>query len=139
MGRKHRKVTGACLCGQVEFTVELPAKWCAHCHCTRCQRSHGAGFVTWFGVNKEHLTLEKGEKLLRWVSASKKSEYGFCGHCGSSMLFRSTKWLDEIHITLANVHNDIGLKPQAHVYFDTHVDWLNFEDTLERHVDPDVK
>ena len=55
------------------------------------------------------------------------------------MLFRSTKWEDEIHITLANIAMDIGLKPQAHVYFDTHVDWLNFDDELERHVDPDVK
>ena len=115
MGRKHRKVTGECLCGQIEFTVELPEKWCAHCHCTRCQRSHGAGFVTWFGVNKEYFTLEKGEKLLKWVPSSKKSEYGFCSRCGSSMLFRSTKWADEIHITLANVQNDIGLQPQAHV------------------------
>ena len=90
-------------------------------------------------MNRKHFTLEKGEKLLRWASSSKKSEYGFCGRCGSSMLFRSTKWEDEIHITLANIAMDIGLKPQAHVYFDTHVDWLNFEDTLERHVDPDVK
>jgi len=66
-------------------------------------------------------------------------EYGFCSRCGSSMLFRSTKWADEIHITLANVQNDIGLQPQAHVYFDTHVDWLNFDDELKRHVDPVVK
>ena len=55
------------------------------------------------------------------------------------MLFRSTKWADKIHITLANVTVDIGLEPQAHAYFDTHVDWLNFDDELKRHVDPDVK
>lgn len=90
-------------------------------------------------MNKEYFTLEKGEKLLKWVPSSKKSEYGFCSRCGSSMLFRSTKWADEIHITLANVQNDIGLQPQAHVYFDTHVDWLNFDDELKRHVDPVVK
>lgn len=139
MGRNRRKVKGACLCGQVQFTVKLPAKWCAHCHCTRCQRSHGAAFVTWFGVNKDHFSLDKGEQLLRWVSSSKKSEYGFCINCGSSMLFRSTKWENEIHITLANISMDIGLKPQAHVYFDTHVDWFNIDDSLERRVDPDNK
>ena len=55
------------------------------------------------------------------------------------MLFRSTKWIDDIHITLANVNADIGIKPKAHVYFDTHVDWLNFEDGLKRHVDPDSR
>ena len=55
------------------------------------------------------------------------------------MLFRSTKWIDEIHITLANVNGDIEIKPKAHVYFDTHVGWLNFEDGLKRHVAPDSR
>jgi hypothetical protein len=136
---KNRKVSGACLCGKVKFQIEMPVKWCAHCHCTRCRKSHGAGFVTWFGVNNKHFKFLKGEKILRWFSSSKKSEYGFCSLCGSSMLFRSTKWIDEIHITLANVNTDIEIKPKAHVYFDTHVDWLNFEDGLKRHVDPDSR
>lgn len=130
------KTLGSCLCGQVEFSVKLPAKWCVHCHCTRCRRSHGAGFVTWFGVNKKQFTLKKGEEFLKWYHSSEKSEYGFCGNCGSSVLFRSTKWPDEIHITLSNVRSGIGMEPRAHVYFDTHVEWLDFDDDLERHLAP---
>lgn len=37
---------GQCLCGVIKFTARFPSKWVAHCHCTRCQRAHGAAFVT---------------------------------------------------------------------------------------------
>ena len=38
------------ICGTVEFSVALPTLFCGHCHCTMCQRNHGAAYVTWFGV-----------------------------------------------------------------------------------------
>ena len=56
----------------------------------------------------------------------------FCSKCGSSILFKSTKWQGEIHITLANLNLSFDIKPQAHAYFDTHVDWLNFDDGIKR-------
>ncbi len=136
MRPKSNSISGSCLCGEVEFLFSLPIKWCANCHCTRCQRSHGAGFVTWVGINKNQFFLKKGNTLLNWVSSSKKSKYGFCSKCGSSILFKSTKWEGEIHITLANLHPPHNLKPQAHAYFDTHVEWLNFNDGLKRIDDP---
>ena len=43
-------VFGACLCGAVRFRIELPTLFCGHCHCTMCQRNHGAAYVTWFGI-----------------------------------------------------------------------------------------
>lgn len=136
MEKKDEVIDGQCLCGKVNFQVSLPAKWCAHCHCTRCRKSHGSGFVTWFGVKKHQFVLTGGEKYLKWYNSSKKSRYGFCSNCGSSMLFRSSKWDDEIHITLSNVNQGIGINPQSHVYFDTHVDWLIFNDDLKRYDDP---
>ena len=40
---EENKVTGGCFCGAVGFTLALPSKWCAHCHCSMCRRVHGAG------------------------------------------------------------------------------------------------
>ena len=136
MGRKRNKITGDCLCGTVQFTVSIPIKWCAHCHCTRCRRSHGAGFVTWFGVNKRNFKLKSGNDHLSWYHSSEKSQYGFCINCGSSIFFKSKKWKNEIHITLANLENDHGIIPTAHVYFDTHVDWVPTDERLEQFADP---
>ncbi len=139
MKPKSNSISGGCLCGEVKFTFTLPIKWCANCHCTCCQRSHGAGFVTWVGINENQFSLEKGNGVLTWASSSKKSKYGFCSKCGSSILFKSTKWGGEIHITLANLHSSLGIKPQTHAYFDTHVDWLNFDDGLKRIEEPNKK
>ncbi len=130
---------GECLCGVVKFRVTLPTKWCSHCHCTLCRRSHGAAFVTWFGVENKQFELVSGADQLKWFFTSKESQRGFCTNCGSHILFRSTKWPGETHITLSNMTDPIDRKPGAHAYFDTHVDWLDFDDGLPRHYDPDLK
>ncbi len=133
---KQKSVKGECLCGAVKFEIYLPTKWCAHCHCTLCRRSHGAAFVTWFGVDDDQFKLIRGEEKLKWFHSSKESKRGFCSHCGSHILFRSVKWLGEIHITLSNMTGAIDRQPQAHAFFDTHVSWLEFEDKLPRYNDP---
>ena len=116
--------TGGCLCGAIRFTLSLPSKWCAHCHCTMCRRHHGAGFVTWVGMETERFRLETGEAELAWHASSAGAERGFCRRCGSSMLFRSTQWPDEIHVARGVLDGPIDRPPQANAYFDTHVDWV---------------
>lgn len=133
---KQKSVRGECLCGTVKFEVTLPTKWCAHCHCTLCRRSHGAAFVTWFGVDTDNFKLLQGEEKLTWYYSSQESKRGFCTNCGSHILFRSTKWPRETHITLSNMTDAIDRQPKVHVFFDTHVSWLEFNDNLPRYDDP---
>jgi hypothetical protein len=54
-------VKGSCFCGVVRFAARMPILLCGHCHCTMCQRSQGAGYVTWFSVPHEQFDLEAGE------------------------------------------------------------------------------
>lgn len=133
---KKKSNRGECLCGTVKFEVTLPTKWCAHCHCTLCRRSHGAAFVTWFGVETDQFKFIQGEEKLTWYHSSQESKRGFCTNCGSHILFRSTKWPGETHITLSNMIDPIDRQPQVHVFFDTHVGWLEFNDDLPRYDDP---
>ena len=56
-------VTGSCLCGAVRFSARLPSLFCAHCHCSMCRRSHGAGYVTWFAVPRARLRLDAGDDV----------------------------------------------------------------------------
>lgn len=57
---------GSCLCGAVRFTARLPSRWVAHCHCTRCQRAHGAAFVTWVGLDEATVAIDDAQGALRW-------------------------------------------------------------------------
>ena len=129
---KPSTFTGSCFCEEVEFTVGGPTLFCAHCHCSMCRRSHGAGFVTWFGVPYEQFVIQRGEeKTVRFRS----SEHGirtFCGTCGSTLFCESTNHPDRIDIVLANMEDAIDRKPEFHAYFDDRAEWTHSEDGLPR-------
>ena len=123
-------VNGGCLCGAVRFSAELPAKWCAHCHCNMCRRAHGAGYVTWVGFQSEKVQLKDPTSALKWHASSADSRRGFCTQCGSSLFFESEKWAGETHIALGCVDEPHTFKPEAHAFHDTHVNWMPLEDGL---------
>lgn len=126
-------VSGQCLCGAVHFEVRAPLKWCAHCHCTQCQRAHGAAFVTWMGAVADSVTINN-DTALTWYASSAEALRGFCRDCGSSLFFKSSRWPGELHIVRANLNEDIELQPQCHVFYDTHVNWITLADDLPRKV-----
>jgi hypothetical protein len=125
-------VGGSCLCGEVQFEVRLPTKWCAHCHCSLCRRAHGAAFVTWFGVERSAFEVIGGLAALVWYRSSDKARRGFCSTCGSTLFFESERWPDEMHVALALMHGAIDREPAAHVFFDSHVSWFEPQDELRR-------
>ena len=51
---------GRCMCGRVRFVARFPSRFCAHCHCESCRRSHSAGFVTWIGFLSPQVAIESG-------------------------------------------------------------------------------
>ena len=118
------KVRGACLCGAVAFEADLPTLWCAHCHCTQCQRYHGAPLVTWVGVKADNFRITAGKEKLRWFRSSAPAQRGFCGNCGSSFLFQSERFPGEMHISLTNLQDPIDREPEGHANYDTLVEWL---------------
>jgi hypothetical protein len=127
-----KTVNGACLCGAVKFEVTLPSLWCAHCHCTQCQRFHGAPLVTWVGFDGDSFRVTAGENTLRWYRSSAPAQRGFCGDCGSSILFRSERWPGEMHVCLTNLVDPIDREPESHAHYDAHVPWLILGDELPR-------
>jgi hypothetical protein len=127
-------VDGACLCGAVRFTATLPSKWVAHCHCSFCRRAHGAAFVTWAGFAEAQVAVRDDAGALRWHDSSPGAQRGFCGRCGSPMLFRSQRWPGELHLARALIAGDLDRAPAAHVFYDAHVPWLDVNDDLPKKV-----
>lgn len=128
--------SGRCLCGAVQFAARLPSKWVAHCHCSRCQRAHGAAFVTWVGMEEERVSIQDPQHALHWYSASGQGERGFCGQCGSSLFFKSAQWPGELHLARALFTESVDREPQMHAFYDTHVDWATVSDDLPTKPDP---
>lgn len=125
-------VSGCCLCGAVRFTAALPSRWVAHCHCTFCRRAHGAAFVTWAGFDVDRVQVDPAGLQPTWHVSSPGARRGFCGRCGTPMLFHSTRWPDEMHVARATIDQPLDRLPSAHVFYDTHVPWLDVKDDLPK-------
>ena len=130
---KNTHIQGGCHCGRIQYQVQLPVKWCAHCHCTQCRHTQAAPLVTWFGVNKVNFVYLQGEQDVAWFDSSESAKRGHCIHCGTPLFFIGDKWKDEVHITRESTQEDIKQKPQLHVFYDRHVNYLNFNDKLDKH------
>jgi len=129
---------GQCLCGSVKFAIDFPSKWMAHCHCTMCQRSHGAAFVTWVGVEESQVSVEDSKCSLMWYSSSQSAERAFCSHCGSSLFFRSDNRRGELDIVRACFTSPLDRNPDTHVYYNTHADWFEVKDDVIKKSEPEV-
>lgn len=120
------------MCGAVGFEVTGPSKWCAHCHCSMCRRAHGAGFVTWVGVERRSFQITRGAARLRRYHSSASASRSFCERCGSTLLFEGERWPDEVHIVRAAFEGPVDREPQAHVYYDDRAPWVEVGDGLPR-------
>ena len=124
-------IHGKCLCGELRFHYETPSLWCAHCHCTLCQRAHGAAFVTWIGVAEDRFSFESDHSL-EWYMSSPDSRRGFCRFCGGTMFFQSERWPGEIHVVRTCLTDQVDLEPQLHSCWEGHAAWFPFEDGLPK-------
>lgn len=127
---------GSCLCGAVRFRAALPTKWVAHCHCSMCRRAHGAPLVTWAGFDSAQFALEADSVEPSWHASSAQARRAFCPRCGSPMFFESTRWPGEIHVARALIDGPLDREPAAHVFYDTHVPWLDVSDRLPKKPSP---
>jgi len=125
-------VTVSCLCGTVSFAFELPTLFAGHCHCTMCQRAHGAGFVTWVGVREDGFRITAGAADVVHYRSSAHTTRSFCGCCGSSMFCNGDNHENVIDITLANLHGDIDRAVDVHFYYDCRAGWLTINDDLKK-------
>lgn len=128
---------GGCFCGDLRFTATLPSQWVAHCHCSMCQRAHGAPVVTWVGLREDRARIDDPHGRLRWFDSTPGiAQRGFCERCGTTLLFRSSRWPGELHVVRTAFDGPVDREPQVHVNWATHAPWLLIgEDGLPRKAD----
>ena len=71
------------------------------------------------GVVRDQFEFISGEKHLTWYESSETAFRGYCSRCGSPLVFQSSRWEDEIHVTLASFVNTIDRSPAATFFLTT--------------------
>jgi hypothetical protein len=129
---EHEVVAGACLCGAVRFEVQGPIDRVAHCHCTMCQRAHGAAFVTWAALPEQSVRITAGGDALERYRSSALGTRSFCRTCGSSLFCTLDTHPGTIDVALASLAAGHGAVPRLHIFWDDRAGWVELADGLPR-------
>jgi len=122
--------TGGCLCGAVRYEITLETTPVTFCHCKMCRRWHGH-VGAYCAVDRPGFKLTE-DRGLEWYQSSKPARRGFCGECGSSVLF-DEDGDDKIGICVGTIDDPTGLRPKAHIYLASKGDYYELsEDGLIR-------
>jgi hypothetical protein len=102
-------LTGGCQCGAVRYALSaMPAKPCV-CYCRMCQKASGNILATFATVPSEAFALTRG--TVTWWASSEQGERGFCGNCGTPVLWRNPLEPEQISTTLGSFDHPELVKP----------------------------
>lgn len=117
--------TGACACGAVRYELTGDMTKVTYCHCSKCRRWHGhVGAYT--AVERAGFRLVE-QRGLKWYTASSTVRRGFCGECGSSLLW-DEEGLPRMAICAGTIDAPTGLESKAHIYVGSKGDYYALAD-----------
>lgn len=134
MKNERYKFTGSCLCGEIRYEVAEFEQSVGHCHCTMCQKFHGAAFSTFGEVSLQNLHWVNGKQNLKSYTATNNTIRQFCNTCGSSLLFCSphNQKSGTIELAISTLDDARDLKPDAHIYTSSKAAWITVNDDLPK-------
>jgi hypothetical protein len=124
-------VRGSCLCGGVVWELEGPLELMAHCHCSRCRKSHGSGFATYVTVRAEGFRFAKGRETIERYESLPGFFRSFCRRCGSVVPYDEA-FDGRIGSPAGPLEGDLGVRPLAHIFVGSKAPWLEIADALPR-------
>ena len=124
---------GSCLCGKVHYETGELSTHIDHCHCTYCQKFHGAAFGSYAElIDPGSFRWTEGEESVSRYQSSSHSARLFCGACGSSLLAEINGG-EMLAITLGTLDDDAGVRTTAHMFARSKASWYEIAENDERH------
>ena len=121
---------GQCLCEEIQYAVDGPLRDITNCHCTRCRRSTGH-FMAATSAKREDIQIQ-GDTL-KWYEPVEGTEYGFCGNCGSTLFWRTTRYPRFMSIAAGTLTPPTGLKTTTAIFLDYGSDYHHYDESLDNH------
>ncbi len=117
--------TGTCACRAVRYEVTGELTAVTFCHCSKCRRWHGhVGAYTAVDRSGFRLVEQRG---LKWYAETQTVRRGFCGECGSSLLW-DEQGESKMSICAGTMDAPTGLQPKAHIYVGSKGDYYPLVD-----------
>ena len=122
--------TGSCLCGAIEFEFSEKPTGFSYCHCTMCQKFHGAAFGPYLRFLKKDFKISKGQEMETVFQSSQWASRSFCSQCGSSLRYISHSEPELVFIAAGILNESPGMDPQRHIFVKDKCSWYEIKDQI---------
>ncbi len=126
--------TGGCACGAVRYESQAEPEFTLICQCRQCQRITGSGHAAQFAVMADATTIQGEIKYYELIADDGNIvSSGFCGHCGSPLLKKTSGHPQYIFFHAATLDDPDSFEPQMVVYSESKQPWDYVDPALPRH------
>ena len=115
----------------MRFALAADPQFACHCHCVSCQRSAGAGFVTWATFPVDAFSVTSG--TLNEYDSSPGVGREHCATCGTSITYRHKDRAGDIDIAAACLDDAAIVEPRAHIWLEDKAPWVEINDELPKY------
>ena len=120
---------GNCLCGAIAWQLSAPFPRIGHCHCTMCQKAHGASFASYVSIPVSQFTLDAGESAIKIYKSSSDFKRAFCNTCGSVVPVAQSDGV--VHVPAGGLQADfVAPGAQEHIFVDSRATWTSLHDDI---------
>ncbi|MDH3740498.1 MAG: GFA family protein [Hyphomicrobiales bacterium] len=121
---------GSCLCGSVTWEITAEPFQAFNCHCTQCQKVHGAAFGTYYFVRPDHIRWTSATDTIIQYTSSERLTRQSCDVCGSVVPYPSGE--DSAWVAPAGCHDE-GKKADCNIFVVDAAPWHEVTGDLPRH------
>lgn len=117
-------ISGACLCGRVQYQVSGPFDAFHLCHCSQCRRSTGSAHAANIFTSPDRLQWIAGEDLVKRYTPDQPNVISkcFCSHCGSLLPYTSLR-SGKLIIPAGSLNESPGIVPDDNIFWRDRADW----------------
>jgi hypothetical protein len=116
--------SGSCLCGAIHYEIRGEVARTSHCHCSMCQKQHGAAFASYANVAASDFHLVRGRDALAAYRSSAAVVRTFCQICGSNISWQADSHQQRIAIALGTFDTPYTQLVTHELHSDSKAPWL---------------
>lgn len=114
-------LSGACLCGAVQYTVSEAISEIQCCHCLTCRKAHSSAFSMGVTIAADAFKLTAGEQNLAEFESSEGKFRVFCKQCGSHLYAYKPSQAEFLRLRPACLNTDLGVFKVRHIHTESQI------------------
>jgi hypothetical protein len=129
----NSKYSGQCLCGEIQYSVDIEPLFAGNCHCKDCQRTSGSAFIPAMLFPERNVVVSGEAKYFESAADSgNMHKRGFCPNCGSQLFAKFSNLPGMLGIKAGTLNEASGYVPRLDFYVASAATWTFMDPKLPK-------